>query len=189
MIAAFIVTALAAFAFCGCGSGDKTDDKNSSDDTEKNVAVYTPTPTVTPEPEEEKGDYTMTPDHVKLIGRTYDAGDVLWFSYSGSGVEFKFTGKTCDIMVRADSLVNQKQHAPRFAVYVDGERVLEHVMEQGIERHNIISANAVEEHIVQVVKLSETSDSTMGIYPLICDEDAKIEPTPEKDLKIEFVGD
>ena len=135
------------------------------------------------------GVFLMTEKNVKLLGRTWLDRDFRWLSYSASGVEFKFTGKSCEFTLRADSMVNETNHQARYAIYVDGERVVEDVMDIGIKTVPVISATETEEHVIKLVKLSETSDSSMAIQYITCDTDAKIEPTPEKELKIEFVGD
>lgn len=178
------------FMFAGCGSEKTGTTENVTESAQVTMASGETTPGGrTREKTYKPGEHIMTSDKVKLIGRTYMDEDILWFSLSGSGVEFKFNGKTCDIMLRADSMISQSVHSPRYAIYVDGERVAENVMQEAIEKVNAVSGDTVSEHIVRVVKLSESSDSTMGIVEVVTDDDATLEPTAEKDLKIEFIGD
>ncbi len=135
------------------------------------------------------GVFLMTKKNVKLLGRTYLKDDVRWCSFSASGVEFKFNGKSCTVSLRADSMVNDEPHRARYAVYVDGELKKDEMLDIGIKEVEVISADSAEEHIIRILKLSESSDSSMGIRYITCDEEATVEPTEEKDLKIEFVGD
>ena len=179
---AFTVTA------CGSESSGSTSSSSASESVESTESTESKESSESTEKKEDQ-QLVVTSENAKLIGRTYSKDNILWFSLSGSGAEFKFNGKRCEVMVRADSMVTQKQHSPRFAVYVDGERLMDKVMEQGIEKVEVLNTENAEEHIVRVVKLSESADSTMGLVYILCEGEATVEPTPAKDLKIEFIGD
>ncbi|MGN0164599.1 MAG: GDSL-type esterase/lipase family protein [Lachnospiraceae bacterium] len=135
------------------------------------------------------GVFLMTKSNVKLLGRTWLNNDIRWLSFSASGVEFNFTGKKCEFSLRADSKVNEESHQARYAIYVDNELLVKDVMDIGIKTVSVIDSDTVEEHEIRLVKLSETSDSSMGIQYITCDEEATVSPTSDKELKIEFVGD
>lgn len=135
------------------------------------------------------GVFLMTKNNVKLLGRTYLNRDVRWCSFSASGVEFKFNGKSCTISLRADSSVNNVSSQARYAIYIDEELFVKDVLDIGIKEIEIISSDVAEEHIIRVIKLSESANSSMGIQYITCDDEATVEPTEEKELKIEFVGD
>lgn len=134
-------------------------------------------------------DVAANSENVRQIGRTCEKDGVLWFSLSGSGVEFKVSGRKCELTLAADSMAGDAVHAPRYAVYLDGERLMDSVMKKKKEAAVVFESEEKEEHTVRLVKLSETLDSTMGLAGVACDEGATIEPTEEKDLKIEFIGD
>lgn len=136
----------------------------------------------------DKGVMLMNSENVKKIGRTTTIDDVLWFSYSGSGVEFEFTGKKCELVLKADSQ-KEEMHQARYGVFVDGEEFVTGVMDEPKKTIKVVDADAAEKHIIKLIKLSETSDSTMGIEYAACDEEATLKPIPAKDLKIEFIGD
>lgn len=135
------------------------------------------------------GVFLMTKDNVKLLGRTYLNNDIRWCSFSATGVEFRFTGKSCAFSLRADSMVNETSHQARYAIYVDDELFADEMMDIGIKEVQVVSSDTAEEHVIRLVKLSESSDSSLGIQYVACDEEATIAPTEEKELKIEFVGD
>lgn len=131
----------------------------------------------------------MTTDNVKLLGRTYMLNDTLWFSFSGTGVEFNFKGKSCSFVLCSDSIYNEETHQARFAIYVNGELVADDVMDCAEKEVYALQNDEVTEAVIRLVKLSESSDSTMGIKEIICEKDSVISPTEKKDLKIEFIGD
>lgn len=141
------------------------------------------------EPSYKQTDVTMNSDIIRPIGRTCEREGVLWFSLSGSGVEFKVSGRKCELTLAADSMAGDAVHAPRYALYLDGERLLDSVMKKKSEKAVAFESESKEEHTVRLVKLSETLDSTMGLAGITCDEGATIEPTRDKSLKIEFIGD
>lgn len=137
----------------------------------------------------DKGVFLMTKENVKRIGRTMLGNDVLWFSFSASGVEFEFTGKKCVFDLKSDSIFKEEMHQARYAVYVDDEVVVTDVMDNALKSVEAFSSDKAETHVIKLLKLSETSDSTLGIAHITCDEDATIKPTADKDYKIEFIGD
>lgn len=135
------------------------------------------------------GVFLMTKENVKLLGRTWLNNDIRWCSYSASGVEFVFTGRKCTFSLRADSMFEQKNHQARYAIYVDDELVVDEMLDKGIKEVPVLDLDNAGEHVIRFVKLSESSDSSLGIQYIICDEEAVVAPTDEKELKIEFVGD
>ncbi len=137
----------------------------------------------------ETGVFLMTRDNVKLLGRTWLHNDIRWLSFSASGVEFYFKGQSCTLNLRADSMFTEKNHQARYAVYVDDVQVIDDVMDKGLKEVEVPISDTTKEHVIRFVKLSETSDSSLGIQYISCDEQASVWPTQEKGLKIEFVGD
>ena len=131
----------------------------------------------------------MTTDNVKLIGRTYLLNGTLWFSFSGTGVEFNFKGKSCNFILCSDSIYNEETHQARFAVYVNDNLVVDDVLDCPKKEVNVINSDMETEAVIKLIKLSESSDSTMGLQSIICDEKALISPSDNKNFKIEFIGD
>lgn len=131
----------------------------------------------------------MTTDTVKTLGRTKLINDVLWFSLSGTGVEFYFKGKKCSFELVSDSIYEEEMHQARFAVYINEKPVIDDVMNVRKKEVCVLDADEETECIIRLIKLSEASDSTMGIKDIMCDKEAVMSPTEKKKLAIEFIGD
>lgn len=131
----------------------------------------------------------MTTDKVKLLGRTCMVKDILWFSHSGTGVEFRFRGRQCAFVLCSDTLWKEQMHQARFAVYVNDRLVTDEVMDREEKTVNVLDCEAHTDAVIRLVKLSESSDSTMGIRGILVDSGAVVVPAEEKKLKIEFIGD
>ena len=96
----------------------------------------------------------LTAENAKLIGRTYLAeSGTLWCGLSGSGAEFEFTGKNLDIMVEGDkvSWSGQKDNYTRIAIYVDGERVVDDMLNEGLKKYTPISGDTEVTKTVRIV--------------------------------------
>lgn len=131
--------------------------------------------------------YPVTADNVKLLGRTYAYDNVTWLSYSGSGAEFFFAGKECKITLVSDERAAGDGHEARVAVYVDGERVQDVLMTE--DEITVTAVSGEEDTIatVRIVKLSEVSDSVVGIRSVTAI--GVISPISKAGTYIEFIGD
>jgi hypothetical protein len=135
-------------------------------------------------------EYRATAEYVKAIGRTYYYKEVLWFSFSASGAEFTFHGCYCAITIAGDASATEAWgagHEARVAVYLNDEPVLDELINEENKTFVIYEGIAMKGR-VRVVKLSEASDSTVGIQ-CIMTEGAAITPMPNKALRLEFIGD
>ncbi len=169
IIAAVCTAAAVAAAISGCG-GKKDGGKEES-----NVKKV-----------------VMESSNVKTLGRTYLKDETLWLALSGTGVDFSYTGKDLKITVQGDEasrLEGNKDNYARVAVYVDGERVIDDMVDKEEEVYEVFSSNESKTVNVQVVKLSETAMSTIGIKPIEIAKDEEIKPAPAKTHRIEFIGD
>ena len=138
------------------------------------------------------GETAYTPDasNVKLIGRTLMNDGTLWIAQSASGIEFTFKGTHASIDVKGDGTAfGAADSQARFAVYVNGERKLDEMVDDFAKTYEVFSSDTPEDVTVKVVKLSESANSTFGISAVNVTSENGISPTPEKDLKIEFIGD
>lgn len=133
----------------------------------------------------------LTADTAKLVGRTYLNDDVLWAAFSGAGAEFIYTGKKLDITIVGDgaSTAGNADNYARVAIYVDGERVIDDMLDEKEKTYTAFESDSEKSVDVQIIKLSECAMSTFGIKPIKLGEGEKIEPAKAKDLKIEFIGD
>lgn len=130
--------------------------------------------------------------NIKRIGRSLMAGEVLWTALSGSGVAFNFTGRKLEVTILGSDnakVENNDTCYARIAVYVNGDRVIDDMM--NCEKKSYTVADSAEEQMlqVQIMKVSESPMSAIGIAPLLCDEEAVVTPVAEKAHRIEFIGD
>ncbi len=134
--------------------------------------------------------YALNEKNVKLIGRTESLGDKLLCSLSGTGFEFSFTGRKFVITVTggqaaADMPENEGNFA-RFAVYINGERAADIVMNEAVKSYGW-GSDGEASCTVRFIKLSECAMSS-GLCVALSAE-GEIKPTAKKPLKIEFIGD
>lgn len=133
-----------------------------------------------------------TAEHVRLIGRTYEEDGVTWLPQSGSAVEFSFTGTHLAVeLVGDESVSNDPDLLPRFAVLVDGEVVLDDTLSEPVRTIEVPTGSGLAGAVIQLIHLSEASRGTVGIRSITVESDANapVTPTAEPDLSIGFVGD
>ena len=136
----------------------------------------------------------LTDKNVKLLGRTMLFDDTLLLSLSGSGIEFEYTGKGFDITFiggEAAGLKNNDENYARIAIYMDGMIVKDFLLnKKELTVHmgdDILPGRG--SSVIRVLKLSECAMSLVGIKPLEASEGDTLKPTPDKPVKIEFIGD
>lgn len=130
--------------------------------------------------------------NIREYGRNYEKDGILRLIHSGSGAGFSFTGKKLILTVGADSdvLASGRQcNYPRVAIMADGRFVVKKIIEKRREQFVIVDEASPVTKNIRIVKLSEAAFSIAELYPAETDDDAIIEPVPEKPLKIEFIGD
>ncbi len=135
--------------------------------------------------------FLPTWQNVKPLGRTKELADSLWLAFSGAGAEFAFTGSRCEVTIAGDNHAPDADKASdhvRIAMYLDGERVVDTMIDAEEKTCTVLRADVPAEHIVRIVKLSETAMSTCGIRRIAVDAE-EIRPTPEKAHLVEFIGD
>lgn len=176
------VTALlcAALLLTGCGNTAGSSGANSADSTtEESHDMNTETL------------YKATEENVKLLGRTYYDADRLYCALSGTGFEFSFTGTKCSITVVGDSNSensSQADNQARVGIYVNGERVIDDMVDKKEEVYDVFQSDEPQEVTVSLVKLSESPMSTIAVTDIKTTGTA-IKPTPNKEKLIEFIGD
>ena len=131
------------------------------------------------------------------VGRTSYHADTqtLWCAHSGSGVSFGFRGESCVLTLTADSAYRRGTVAAvRYAVLRNGRIAAEGqltVPEQTVTLQFEAGENGFA--WVQLIKLSESSDSVMGVKDIAVrsahmQENRLISPE-RKPYLIEFIGD
>jgi peptidoglycan/xylan/chitin deacetylase (PgdA/CDA1 family) len=134
---------------------------------------------------------TLSEKNVKLLGRTYIYQDVLWLAYSASGAEFTFEGTECSINFLGDNMAyssGEDIHRARVAIYVNDQLVVDDFIDSAKKSFDVFKSETVEKVTVRIVKLSETTDSTIGIESVRV-VGTSIKKTKENELRIEFIGD
>lgn len=181
IISVICATALSILTLTGCGVNTQNSNNTSSDTTsasEESQNMNT------------ENIYKATESNVKLLGRTYFDTDKLYCALSGTGIEFTFTGTKCSITVEGDNNSDDgkdENHA-RIGIYVNGERVIDDMIDNKEEVYDVFESETPQEVTVSLVKLSESPMSTIAITDIKV-TGSEIKPTANKDLLIEFVGD
>lgn len=107
---------------------------------------------------------------------------------SGSGVEFAFRGKRVRMTLCGDPVPEDPRNRARIGFYVNGVRVRDELLDESLKTYTVFESEVEQEVIIRVIKLSEMPMSTAGLREIET-EGGMIRPTPERDRKIEFIGD
>ena len=128
---------------------------------------------------------------VKRLGHVVDDGEQLWLLSSAAEIGFRVTGATqVKLVLGADDTVLDpaaETVRPRFAVRLDGEKILDRRMAEKEETVTVFAGEAKRDAEVRLIKLSECTQSLMALKRI--ETDGSMEPLPEKKLKMEFIGD
>ena len=128
---------------------------------------------------------------VKRLGHVVDDGEQLWLLSSAAEIGFRVTGATqVKLVLGADDTVLDpaaETVRPRFAVRLDGEKILDRRMAEKEETVTVFAGEAKRDAEVRLIKLSECTQSLMALKRI--ETDGSMEPLPEKMLKMEFIGD
>lgn len=178
----------AGLTACG-NSGAKTGAEDVLNNTPVVTVAPTTTPTPTPETTPSEKTFLPTEDYVRTIGRTMLAEESLWLVHSGTGMEFTFTGTSATIKIKPDSSFMTRSNQARVAIYVNGERVVDDMVDKMEKVYTVFESETAQECTVLVVKLSEAAYSTFGVASIEATCIGNIRPTENKDKLIEFIGD
>lgn len=141
------------------------------------------------EKENEKMNYpVLDSSNVKLLGRTYLSGDTLYLAFSGTGAEFTYTGSKLELQLEGDAKAGSSDGEARIAVYVNGERTQDFMMDEKEKSIVLFEAEKEESADIKIVKLSECAMSNVGIKNLELNG-GSIKPAENKERRIEFIGD
>lgn len=133
--------------------------------------------------------YEINEKNVKLLGRTTAYRGVCWCGLSGTGIAFSVKGTYAAVTLMGDDSTNGRvtEGPARIGIYMNGERIMDKVLQKPEETVTIFKGNEKRTAEIVILKLSECAMSTMGIREI--ETDGKIVPVPEKQRKIEFIGD
>lgn len=132
--------------------------------------------------------FAPTWENVKPLGRTMPLQDSLWLCFSGTGAEFTATCTSLSVTMAADSAYAEPANRTRLAIEVNGQRVVDDMLDAAEKTYAIWSSTVAETITVRIIKLSETAMSTCGVKAIVTDAQT-IQPTAQKAHRIEFIGD
>ncbi len=156
--------------------------------TTEETTTTTTAETTTAAPEEPAlyaGSYPADENLVKIMGRTFTRNGVRMLSHTCSGVEFAFRGTSADVTLTS----NCKTSKARVMFYVNGEPLKDVMLNNAEETFHLFDSEKPRNCIISVVKLSESAYSNVGVKSIDVVSEYGIIPTPEKQRKIEFIGD
>lgn len=133
--------------------------------------------------------FHATGNEVKEIGRTYAFQDARWVALSGGGAAFSFYGKKAEVVVKGDNVAAGVTNHARIGIYVNGTRVIDDLVDEPLRMYTVFESDNEQNVTVNVIKLSESANSTVGIQEIRVDAVDGIKPVPANDRKIEFIGD
>ena len=133
--------------------------------------------------------YMVDGSVVKFLGRTCNYKGIRWCGPSGSGIAFEVTGTYARVKIVGDDTTAGRitEGCARIGIYLNGRRVIDRLVTQPEEVITIFAGEKTQSAKIAVVKLSECAMSTVGIAEI--QTDGKPVPLPEKERKIEFIGD
>ncbi|HOR22778.1 MAG TPA: GDSL-type esterase/lipase family protein, partial [Ruminococcus sp.] len=133
-----------------------------------------------------------TEENVRYIGRNYYDGETLWLVHSGSAAQFTVSGKSASVTISGGGNENNDEKSrPRYAVIVDGEIILDELIDKAEKTVTLFEGETNRTAKVEVIHLSEANNGAVGLKSVTVDSDAlkPVSPTAKKDLTIEFIGD
>jgi lysophospholipase L1-like esterase len=135
--------------------------------------------------------FKCTDKKITRIGRTLLSEETLWCGLSGSGILFATDSTDIEITFIGDSSTrgDVTEGIARTAVYADGVRVLDFLMDKPKLTQRVSGLESGKRHVIQVIKISECAMSMIGIGEISINEGSDIFKEKQPDFKIEFVGD
>ena len=184
--ASLLLTAVMMLSAASCSGSESN--TGTAATTAAPAQAETTTTAAAPEPTE----ITFLPDstNVKLIGRTLTEDNTLWLALSASGIEFTCKGTHATVDIKGDgAALGSADSRARFAVYIDGDRVLDEMVDAAEKTYDLFRYDTEKEVTVKILKLSEAANSAFGITGITVEGSGDVAPTPANNMKIEFIGD
>ncbi len=131
-------------------------------------------------------EYALNENYLNFLGRSAVVDDEIILSASGSGLEFVCEGDYAEITLKPENSCVTASHYPRIALYSDSNLVaMESISEEKTYRINSKYSGTK----ITLIKLSEAMHSSLKVLKVASYGVKSVEPTEEKKLKIEFIGD
>lgn len=136
------------------------------------------------------------PSTVKIIGNTIYEDSTLWLIHSASGLEFDIEAKCLYFNLVGDETARPSSREgetemnwARYQIFIDGKTLPPSSMDRPEKSVCAFDGEEKRRVRVQLLKLTEGSQSFMGIRDIQLDEEGVIKPVPDKKTLIEFIGD
>ena len=127
----------------------------------------------------------------RMLGHIVREGELLWMVSSAAEIGFRVSGATKVIVkLTADDAVldpTLEPHLPRFEILLDGKQAVDSRLTEKETTVTVFDGNEKRDAEIRLIKLSESTSSLMALRSI--ETDGKTEPLPERQLKIEFIGD
>lgn len=127
---------------------------------------------------------------IKLLGHIVDDGEQKWLISSAAEAGFRVTDATRVLLkLRADDTVlnpEKEPLLPRFEIRLDGRKILDARMTVKDAAITVFEGNEKRDAEIRLIKLNE-GNSLFALREILTD--GKIEPLPDRPLKMEFIGD
>ncbi len=172
IIPALLCAVFAAFSMTSCGKAENSGNS-------ENTSVREEASMMNILPNEE---------NVKPLGRAYFMDDKLYCTLSGTGAAFTFTGTECTVHITGDSTASGDNNLARVGIYVNGERVIDDMIDNPEETYSVFKSETEQTAEVKIVKLSEAPMSTFAIGTIDV-TGTEVKPAADKERFIEFIGD
>ena len=136
--------------------------------------------------------FAATSSKVRISGRVLREKNIAYLGYSGSFVEFTYTGTYVKAQIDSKSYVPGDSNFDTWvAVFVNGadEPYARFKLEEGVQEYELYHAEREEETTVRLMKMSEAAFGSFGILSFETDDPHGAKPSRELQHRIEFIGD
>ena len=137
--------------------------------------------------------FPITEENVKFSGRIYQKDDTTWLVQSGSFIEFYLTGSKADLVLVGDeSIYSDANFRPRYGIFIDDNLLLDSTIGELEQNIGLFKIDEDKTFKIKIMLLSENNNGGFGIKTIntyVCSNQKAIEPTENKKISIEFLGD
>ncbi|WP_054738557.1 SGNH/GDSL hydrolase family protein [Cellulosilyticum ruminicola] len=129
--------------------------------------------------------------NIKIRGRVYTEGEVVYLNYSCTSLEFTCKSKKVSVRLWTDGHKGEENFLAKMAVFINGEDMpSKYFMLEEEEKDYILYENTSEEKVhIKLMKLSEAAFAKVGVKGF--EVEGELLPLDVKEAKhrIEFIGD
>lgn len=136
-----------------------------------------------------KKEYLPEALSIQLSGRTLYRDKVLYLLHAASYIEFDFEGRLLEAEIESEG--GDEAFQAWIGIYADDmDNSYKRInLENGNRRYLLWESDNTKKVRIRIVKLSENQYAYAAVTKFIMDENARIQITPKKKNRIEFIGD